>query len=324
MLHLATSNRIVKRLLLALLALVVAPLGQVGVQARARPFSELIVFGDSLSDTGNAFIASEGLVLFPPYFEGRASNGPVWVEELARKLRLSGPEPSEAGGSNYAWSGAASGPGFSSGLIPNLGVQVQMFLDDRAAAGEWLDGDELIVVRGGANDLFQWFQGGGTGPTAAAGNIADHVAALAAAGGEVFLVSNLGGAGKTPPVRGTLAEPVVTAWESEFNQALKTELSALEQALAAQGNPVTIVRFDTAALVARILAVPRKLGFRNVRDPACPDCGTGTPSPGAEDTVVRKPKRYLFWDLVHPTTKAHQVFGREAARRVKRAVRRRR
>jgi len=64
----------------------------------ADAFDELVVFGDSLSDTGNA---------------GRFSDGPVWVEGVANGLELS-VRPSEVGGTNYAFGGArldpASGP----------------------------------------------------------------------------------------------------------------------------------------------------------------------------------------------------------------------
>ena len=48
------------------------------------PYSSLRVTGDSLSDVGNAFLASGGTIPDPGrYYNGRASNGPVWVEYLA-------------------------------------------------------------------------------------------------------------------------------------------------------------------------------------------------------------------------------------------------
>ena len=53
-------------------------------------FSGIVVFGDSLSDTGNFFLASGGAVAGPPYFEGRFSDGPVWVEVLAEGERVAG------------------------------------------------------------------------------------------------------------------------------------------------------------------------------------------------------------------------------------------
>src|SRR4051812_18671090 len=67
-----------------------------GVPAQAEPaFQAIVVFGDSLSDTGNA---------------GRFSNGPVWVEALARGLNLP-LRPSQAGGTNFAVGGARLDPG---------------------------------------------------------------------------------------------------------------------------------------------------------------------------------------------------------------------
>ena len=61
------------------------------VSAKLNPaFDHMVVFGDSLSDTGNA---------------GRFSNGPVWVEQLAASLNVA-LEPSLMGGTNFAIGGA--------------------------------------------------------------------------------------------------------------------------------------------------------------------------------------------------------------------------
>ena len=51
-------------------------------------FSDIVVFGDSLSDNGNLFRLTGQPP--PPYFKGRFSNGPVWVERLAAPLGLDG------------------------------------------------------------------------------------------------------------------------------------------------------------------------------------------------------------------------------------------
>ena len=62
--------------------------------AHAGPFSDMVVFGDSLSDTGNVASLTTAVFgsTFPAYpgAVGRFSNGPVWVETLAAGLGLFG------------------------------------------------------------------------------------------------------------------------------------------------------------------------------------------------------------------------------------------
>lgn len=47
----------------------------------------LIVFGDGDSDNGNSYAATQ-IPASPPYWKGRASNGPVWTEYFANILNL--------------------------------------------------------------------------------------------------------------------------------------------------------------------------------------------------------------------------------------------
>ena len=51
------------------------------------PYSALYAFGDSLSDVGNVFAASRGTEPARPYFQGRFSNGPIWLNYLAAQFR---------------------------------------------------------------------------------------------------------------------------------------------------------------------------------------------------------------------------------------------
>ena len=72
------------------------------------------------------------------------------------------------------------------------------------ADGKLLDGDELIVVQGGGNDAFGFVATGGllgNDPATAAANIAANIAVLASAGGEVFVVPNLGKSGQIPLIQ---------------------------------------------------------------------------------------------------------------------------
>lgn len=66
--------------------------------ALALPYSNLVVFGDSLADSGNNYLATGGAqtavplsgptVPIYPYASGRYSNGPVWTEYFASSLGL--------------------------------------------------------------------------------------------------------------------------------------------------------------------------------------------------------------------------------------------
>ena len=95
-----------RRRFVTLLACAVAlGLGTAGLSSQARaPYSAIVVFGTSLSDSGNAFALRGGtntppdyildplLVPAAPYARGghHFSNGATWVEQFARSLRLAG------------------------------------------------------------------------------------------------------------------------------------------------------------------------------------------------------------------------------------------
>ena len=91
----------------------------------------IVVFGDSLSDSGNA---------------GRSSNGPVWVEYLAKRFGVA-LKPSRAGGLNFSVGGARLSR--DSGPI-SLRAQADAYLrsNDRAA-------NTLHIVYGGGNDVLE-------------------------------------------------------------------------------------------------------------------------------------------------------------------------
>src|SRR5215831_17334150 len=90
--------------------------------AQAAPFTQFEIFGDSLSDNGNAYIATGGTSPAPPFYTvGRFTDGPdtvpagttggLWHEVLASLLGVPVATPFLAGGTNYAAGGAKVLPG---------------------------------------------------------------------------------------------------------------------------------------------------------------------------------------------------------------------
>ncbi len=50
----------------------------------AAPFKQIIFFGDSLSDNGNLYQLIKIFPKSPPYYKGRFSNGPTWAEDVGK------------------------------------------------------------------------------------------------------------------------------------------------------------------------------------------------------------------------------------------------
>jgi phospholipase/lecithinase/hemolysin len=261
---------------LSLVALMTAP-------AAAGPYSQIIAFGDSLSDTGNDLIQFGSPQ--PPYYQGRFSNGPIWIDQLAAKLGVADPQPSLAGGTNYAYGGATAAT-FNAG-VPNLGQQVQMYLQTSPKA----DPNALYTVLMGANDFF----GGQTDASIPANAVNAALTSLIAAGAKTILVPNLPPQGITPLVRGQgqAAVNAIDALDVAFNADLAADVKALQAA-----NPS--VRIDLVDLYSKTLAViqdPAAYGFTDVTD-------EGINAPSGTDL-----SHYLFWDDVHPTTAGHALIA---------------
>ena len=256
--------------------------------AEAPPsFSRTVIFGDSLSDTGNVWSLTLGLApASPPHYAGRFSDGPVWIERFAMRAGLDGTAAYAGGGSNFAHGGAKTGGGTVYLVVPNVGPQIDEYL-----AGNTPGADELFVVWAGGNDML----GGQTDPAVPVANLAGHVSMLAAQGARSFLVPNLPPLGQVPRYAGGGNEAPMDALTTQYNALLAQRMDALAAEL-----DVAIVQFDVATTFSKMLADPAAFGLANVTDPAYDeDAGT----------VVPNPREYLFWDTIHPSATGHRMLG---------------
>jgi cholinesterase len=256
--------------------------------ASAGTFTNVIVYGDSLSDNGNLFAAIGQPA--PPYWNGRASNGPVAVEQLAQDLH--------AALSDFAWDGATTGIGNhldggtpTSFGIPGLpGMQTQYAL---TSGGLPTGPGTLFVVWGGPDDLLSPSP---LDPTLldilnrAVGDIDSIVGGLLSQGAQHILVPGMPDLGLTPYFSSLPGGAVQGAFAASYFNA------QLQASLAPFGPAITY--FDTFGFLHQIVADPGAYGLTNVTDM----CFNGF-------TVCADPGQYLFWDDLHPTARGHVLLG---------------
>lgn len=263
---------------------------------------QIYVFGDSLSDNGNVYNATKSLPApnfpFPPspYFEGRFSNGPVWVEQLASLLGVTL--------TDYAFGGATTGSDntLNTSFGPPLPVTLpglQQEIDGFTATNQSADPNALYIVWAGGNDFLptQSSFTPYTNPTTSIKNISQAVSSLEGVGAKDIVVVNLPDLGKIPLTLGSpLSDPLSTL-TNVYNSGLAEALKGLRQTSAPDTN---LTLFDINSLFKDILANPTQFGLTNVTSP-CLNQQTRS--------VCSNPNESFFWDVQHPTTAVDKIIA---------------
>lgn len=306
----------------------------------AITFDKIVVFGDSLSDNGNIYNltvdankASSALPIVPktpPYFNGRFSNGPIWVELLAESLNI--PLTDYAYGGSWVESYKESGQ-----VIPfSLSAQVNYYMV--AAAVDFHKDQHLYMIWAGSNDYIN----GRDDPEYAATNtievLKNQIEWLIYVGGKHFVLANL-------PELETL--PGVVAMSPEVVEQVKVatrlhnaKLVEMVEAEKVKYPDVTFTVADLMSHYKEVITHPEDHHFTNIDTP----CYSGEyylkkliPSPktlqamkdarmnfagnlslrtailngmlGDEGTVCDNPDAYFYWDRVHPTRVVHQAIA---------------
>lgn len=289
--------------------------------AHALPYSNLVLFGDSLTDTGNNAIVFDTVIAPPgtppgtlrtptpvesptfipsaPYGSNRYSNGPVWVERFATSIGLSA-QASLLGGTNFSFGGARTGPAGSSFPF-SLTDQVEIFL---GGSGGVAQGDALYVVAGGGNnarDAAALAAGGGDPTAIIEAYVLDMAAILtrlSGAGAKDILLVNVPNIGLTPAVRafGPAAAAGASAIAAGMNAALDGVLAGLLPALM-----LDVKVFDFYSTFTQVVANPNDFGLSDV-----------TSSCAFSAVCIADPDTTLFWDGIHPTAVGHTLVARAA------------
>ena len=295
--------------------------------AAAEDTPSVYSFGDSLSDTGNVETVTFGLEAGSEYFEGRFSNGFVWNDYFSQSVAgilqrtnpgLIGPFASgRQAGYNFAHGGAVSGNNglnvneFFGGravgtlleLIPAfvLTDQAEHFRDQRFffrrtfRASE----DDIATISSGGNDYFN----GETDVDFVVGSIVRAIDIIEDNKINNFVVLDLPLVGDIPARAGDANQALLNTLSVQHNAALREALPALE---ARRGIDIVIVPVGELFNQIVIDADSNNggvFGFTNVR------AGEGTTGNCLGDGLVLTacPDTYLFYDSIHPTTRAHAL-----------------
>ncbi len=299
-----TSRKVLVLAVLTLILVVAFPLASM-----AGTYRTIIAFGDSLSDH---FGLASYIGLYDPLRNPNGAldswtNGDVWVEYLADDLNAELDNNAIAGAMTLGHENPAIQAQTDTGNLPPLGLvgQVNRFVGE----GTMFDPNTtLFTIWIGGNDLLKFGRGESafTDPQAliasAVDNIINSMSALASVGAQNILVINLPDLGKAPAYNSKSAQEIqaATGLAMAFNAALAQGINAFSAIFP----DVTVISFDIFTNLNEII---NSGIFANV---------TGTymvlDANGDRTGATNEPAGdYLFWDAIHPTTKAHENVATE-------------
>jgi outer membrane lipase/esterase len=310
--------------------------------------TQVVAFGDSLSDAGtfNPTTAdTDPSNDSPTGLTFSTKPGGTWAVYVAANLGIqlkpnqqvnfgivgNGGAVTQIGGLDYAEGGAhidvdAPNGGVVTQSVPGLGtVQVQLAtsrsiktqIDDYLSEHNNAFADnQLVLMQGGANDMFDFIAQVAANPSLAA-NASSFVGTTAAAmiaqvgrvrgaGAMHIIYASLPDLGLTPQFRTTPLASLASQLSAAYNTAVQTQLAAWG---------VTV--FDTAALIKSVVSSPATYGFVDVTTPACTSLTTPG-NPATLSALICSPSTlvsadaditHLFADGVHPTARAHALWA---------------
>lgn len=248
----------------------------------AAAFDAIYAFGDSLTDTGNE--PAEPLA----HYDGRWSNGPLWVEYLSQRFGFVYSQTN-----NRAESGAQCNDTYGQ-------------VTDYFPVGDV--SNSLFVVWAGGNDFLQnydkyWFNDSAWSAQInySISQLSNAVAALVPKGARFILVPNTADITQIPTINSLpdFARDYLRDQVKLFNSRLATAINRLQ----ATNSSSRIVGCDVYTSTTHILHNASLYGFTETEIDALADITLLDKSfdgPGAN---------YVFWDPIHPTTKTHALIA---------------
>ena len=299
-------------------ALALALTASTAVQAQV--FSEVVSFGDSLTDAGNVGTLN-GL---PPDTSFTTNQDPVYSQILSSMFGLGNqtnisPLIPGSSGTNYAYGGACAISNGTPTQVPGLPFNCvnspgsfsisNQFNSYLSSNGGVADPNALYTYWAGANDILSgaYYAGLYANPAIAqawagqAGATAiGQIAALQSAGARTIVVFNMPDLGLTPQNFGTPNQTGATGLSVIYNSQFNAGLANLNDG---------IVAINTWGIINEVVANPTAYGFTNITGTACPGssliCGPASAGYPTQPTSAT----YLFADGIHPSGRAHALLA---------------
>jgi len=284
----------------------------------AENYKHIVAFGDSLSDHGglsdyNDIIVANGGQGAPESWTNNGAapyGGDVWLDYLQDEWNTTLDNNAIGGAMTLGHENAGIQALIDAGLLPDLGLtgQVTAYL---ASSPVYNSETTLFAIWIGGNDCLEFFRGEyyTADPTAliadSVGRIITQMGALYADGARKFLIINLPDLAKTPafntkdPATQAQVRGVVTG----FNAALASGLTGF----ASSHTDATLHSIDAFTYLNSIIADDvfdnSTLSYLKVDDSCNWDLESFN---GTFD-------QFLFFDCIHPTTKAHELVAGKVA-----------
>lgn len=253
---------------------------QVGIN-----YSNLVFFGDSLSDVGNLYQASSGQYPKPPsvYFNGRVCNDYIWPEILTTALGFE-----QVFAENWAWNSATSDSDYAQATvgdikIPGIKQQVQDYLSQYGGKAnsttlfffEFSGEDYQIVSK--------------PDPSTTVANLFGSIDSLYQAGARKFVIFT---GGYVPPKYAN--QPDYQAVVDLHNQEVRTQYNRFR----ARHTDLDSRIYDNGLRFQEIQSSSSAFGMKNKNEP-CVNLQT--------ETVCETPSDYMFYDEVNWGSTLHQI-----------------
>ena len=308
-------------------------------------FSQMIVFGDSLSDTGNVpsllasaagYTESNGRFTSDPTSSPPSSSTGVWHEELASQLGIPVATAASSGGQNWATGGAETGQGSESGAawfagalnypygFPNVGQQISDFLGQPKVFPSntlytiWAGGNDLLDAADTAKTVLDATLGvvqpgvhdfEATAATAAT-NIKNYVQQLINSGSQYIVWPNLPQLDQIPHAQGAY-NGLLSTKDWGYGASVKAALADAVQTFNTDwAADLAILCHNNPGVTLYGLDVHSLFNeMLNGTYPGYSFLNVTTEAwPDATLGLVTNADTYLFWDGMHPTEKAQPAW----------------